>query len=91
MEMIESISASSGGRNRCETAAREAEDLVHLGRGHAAVGDQQHGAPGGGGQQVGGDGVRCFLVQVLGGLVEDHHREVREQYPGQRQALPLAA
>jgi len=35
-----------------QTATREPEYLVHLVSGHEAVGDEQHGAPGGGGQRA---------------------------------------
>ena len=80
----------TGGRDLGQTAAGEAEHLVHLGSGHGAVGDKQYGAPGGGGQQVAGEGIRRFLIQVLGRLIEDDDGEIRQQHPGQGQALPLA-
>jgi hypothetical protein len=80
----------SGRRDLGQTAAGETEHLVHLGCGHRTVGDQQHGAPDGGGQQVAGEGSRRFLIQVLRGLIENDHGEIREQNPGQGQALPLA-
>ena len=55
------------------------------------VGDQQHGAPGRGGQQVRGERLGGRLVEVLGGLVEDHHGEAGQQHPRQREPLALPA
>ena len=55
------------------------------------MGDQQHGPPGDRAEEVAGQLVGGLLVEVLGGLVEDHHREVGQQHPGQGEPLPLAA
>jgi hypothetical protein len=55
------------------------------------VRDQQHRPPGDGRQQVPRQLVGSRGVQVLGRLVQDHDREVRQQDPGQGQPLALAA
>jgi acyl-CoA synthetase (NDP forming) len=55
------------------------------------VGDDQRGPPLGGGQQLGGEGLRGGRVEVGGGLVEEQHRPVGEQRPGHPEALTLPA
>ena len=74
-----------------DPAAFEHHDLVHLLEALEVVGDEQHGAPRGGVEELRRERASGGQVEVLAGLVEDQHRETRQQRPRERQAASLAA
>ena len=74
-----------------DAAGLEHDDLVDPVQAVGLVGVEQRRASGGDVEQIGGEGTPRVRVEAGGGLVEDEHRRVREQRPGQGEPLPLAA
>src|SRR5690349_15749323 len=67
------------------------EDLVGAQDGREAVSDHERGAAPAQGDEALLDRGLALAVQARGGLVEDEDRRLREDRPGDRHALALAA
>jgi hypothetical protein len=55
------------------------------------VGEKQHAAGAGGGEEVGEESPAGFLVQVLGRFIENEYVDIGQQESGQCQPLTLTA
>ena len=73
-----------------DAAGLEHDDLVDPVQAVGLVGDQQRRASGGDVEQVVRECAARVRVEAGGWLVEDEHRRIREQRPGQGEPLPLA-
>jgi hypothetical protein len=68
---------------------RERDDLVHLIQTFRPMGDQENRPLAGFHEDVVHQRLSGFGIEMCCRLVEDQHRSLREQSPGDRQALTL--
>ena len=71
-----------------DPAVVQHHDVVDLAEPVRFVGDEQDGAALGGPQQVRGERLASFRVEVSGGLIEDQQRRVGEERSAGKGELP---